>query len=210
LKAPDTSFSKLVLFTNALVPLALMAWDAYHHRLGANPQEFATRSTGVLTLVFLLATLAVTPLRKLTKANWLVRLRRMLGLFAFFYGALHLLTYVWFTEWFNLAEIVRDTLNRRFIFVGMASFLLMIPLAVTSTNASIKRLGGKRWALLHRLTYLCAAGGVIHYWMIVKAITATQIAFAVVLALLLGARVVFSLTKPKPKAKVQPRPAAQS
>jgi sulfoxide reductase heme-binding subunit YedZ len=207
---PDTQFSKFVLFTNAVVPLSLLGWDAYHHHLGANPQEFATRSTGVLTLVFLLTTLAITPLRKLTKANWLVKLRRMLGLFAFFYGALHLLTYVWFTEWFNLSEIVRDTLQRRFILVGMASFLLMIPLAITSTNASVKRLGGKRWALLHRLTYLCGIGGVIHYWMIVKAITSTQIAFAAVLALLLAARVVFSLTKSKPKTKIQPRRAAQS
>ncbi|MDT7542194.1 MAG: methionine sulfoxide reductase heme-binding subunit [Acidobacteriota bacterium] len=207
---PDTQFSKFVLFTNAIVPLSLLGWDAYHHRLGANPQEFATRSTGVLTLIFLLTTLAVTPLRKLTKANWLVKLRRMLGLFAFFYGALHLLTYVWFTQWFNLSEIVRDTLSRRFILVGMASFLLMIPLAITSTNASIKRLGGKRWALLHRLTYVCGVGGVIHYWMIVKAITSTQIAFAAMLALLLGARVLFSLTKSKPKTKIQPRPAAQS
>jgi methionine sulfoxide reductase heme-binding subunit len=204
---PDTQFSKLVLFTNGAVPLALLAWDAYHHRLGANPQEFATRSTGVLTLVFLITTLAVTPIRKLTKANWLVRLRRMLGLYAFFYGVLHLLTYVWFTEWFNFTEIVKDTLQRRFILVGMASFLLLIPLAITSTNASIKRLGGKRWALLHRLTYLCAVGGVIHYWMIVKVITSTQIAFAVALALLLGARVIFSLTKQKPK--MQPRAAAR-
>jgi sulfoxide reductase heme-binding subunit YedZ len=204
---PDTQFSKFVLFVNAVVPLSLLGWDAYHHRLGANPQEFATRSTGVLTLIFLLTTLAITPIRKLTKANWLVKLRRMLGLFAFFYGALHLLTYVWFTEWFNLSEIVRDTLQRRFILVGMASFLLMIPLAITSTNASVKRLGGKRWALLHRLTYLCGIGGVIHYWMIVKAITSTQVAFAAVLALLLGARVVFTLTKSKPK--MQPRPAAR-
>lgn len=205
---PDTQFSKFVLFVNAVVPLSLLGWDAYHHRLGANPQEFATRSTGVLTLIFLLTTLAITPIRKLTKANWLVKLRRMLGLFAFFYGALHLLTYVWFTEWFNLSEIVRDTLQRRFILVGMASFLLMIPLAITSTNASVKRLGGKRWALLHRLTYLCGIGGVIHYWMIVKAITSTQVAFAAVLALLLGARVVFTLTKSKPK--MQPRPASRS
>jgi sulfoxide reductase heme-binding subunit YedZ len=207
LATPDTQFSKLVLFTNGAVPLSLLAWDAYHHRLGANPQEFATRATGTLTLVFLITTLAITPVRKLTKANWLVKLRRMLGLYAFFYGALHLLTYVWFTEWFNVSEIVRDTLQRRFIFVGMASFLLMIPLAITSTNASVKRLGGKRWALLHRLTYVCAVGGVIHYWMIVKAITSTQIAFAAVLALLLGARIVFNLTKSKPK--MQPRPAAR-
>ncbi|MDQ3906934.1 MAG: sulfoxide reductase heme-binding subunit YedZ [Acidobacteriota bacterium] len=198
---PDTQFSKFVLFVNALVPLALLGYDAYHHRLGANPQEFATRSTGVLTLLLLFATLAVTPLRKLTKANWLIKLRRMLGLFAFFYGALHLLTYVWFTEWFNLSEIVKDTLNRRFIFVGMASFLLMLPLAITSTDAMIKRLGGKRWARLHKLTYVAAVGGVIHYWMIVKAITSTQIAFAVALAALLGARFVFRLLKQKPKVR---------
>lgn len=204
---PDTEFSKFVLFVNGVVPLSLLGWDAYHHHLGANPFEFATRSTGVLTLVFLFATLTITPLRKLTKANWLVKLRRMLGLFAFFYALLHLLTYVWFDKVFNLSEIVRDTWQRRFIFVGMASFIMLIPLAITSTNAMIKRLGGKRWAQLHKLTYVAAAGGVIHYWMIVKAITSTQIAFAAVLAILLGARVVFNLTRPKPK--MQPRAAAQ-
>ncbi|MDT7602512.1 MAG: methionine sulfoxide reductase heme-binding subunit [Acidobacteriota bacterium] len=204
---PDTNFSKLVLFTNAVVPLSLLGWDAYHHHLGANPFEFATRSTGVLTLVFLFATLCVTPLRKVTKANWLIKLRRMLGLFAFFYGALHLLTYVWFDKVFNFAEIARDTWQRRFIFVGMASFLMLIPLAITSTNAMVKRLGGKNWAKLHKLTYVAAVGGVIHYWMIVKAITNIQIAFAAVLALLLGARVVFYFMRPTPKAKL--RPAAQ-
>jgi sulfoxide reductase heme-binding subunit YedZ len=206
---PDPEFSKFVLFANAVVPLSLLGWDAYHHHLGANPFEFATRATGVLTLVFLFATLLVTPLRKLTKANWLVKLRRMLGLFAFFYGALHLLTYVWFDKVFNFSEIVRDTWQRRFIFVGMASFLMLVPLAVTSTNAMIKRLGGKRWAKLHKLTYVAAVGGVIHYWMIVKAITNTQIAFAAVLAILLGARLLFHFSGAKPKAKMQPRPAAQ-
>lgn len=206
---PDIKFTKFLLFVNCLVPLALLGWDAYHHRLGANPIEFATRSTGVLTLVFLFLTLAVTPLRKLTKANWLIKFRKMLGLYAFFYGALHLLTYVWFDKFFSVSEIVKDTWQRRFILVGMASFLLMIPLAITSTNAAIKRLGGKRWAKLHKLVYATAIGGVIHYWMIVKAITSTQIAFAAVLAVLLGARVVFHLTRPQAKAqKTQPRPAA--
>jgi sulfoxide reductase heme-binding subunit YedZ len=206
---PDIKFTKFLLFVNCLVPLALLGWDAYHHHLGANPIEFATRSTGVLTLVFLFLTLAVTPLRKLTKANWLIKFRKMLGLYAFFYGALHLLTYVWFDKFFSLSEIVKDTWQRRFILVGMASFLLMLPLAATSTNAAVKRLGGKRWARLHKLVYLTAVGGVIHYWMIVKAITSTQIAFAAVLALLLGARVVFHLTRPQAKAqKPQPRPAA--
>ena len=204
---PDVQFARFLLFTNSVVPLALLAWDAYHHRLGANPLEFATRSTGVLTLVFLFVTLAVTPLRKLTKANWLVKLRRQLGLFAFFYGALHLLTYVWFDKAFDLAEIARDTWQRRFIYVGMASFLLLVPLAVTSTNAMVKRLGGKRWARLHKLTYAAAAGGVIHYWMIVKVITPTQIAFAAVLAALLGYRLVTRLTSQTPKA--QPRPATK-
>ncbi|HVF45866.1 MAG TPA: protein-methionine-sulfoxide reductase heme-binding subunit MsrQ [Pyrinomonadaceae bacterium] len=206
---PDIKFTKFLLFTNCLVPLALLGWDAYHHRLGANPIEFATRSTGVLTLVFLFLTLAVTPLRKLTRANWLVKLRKMLGLYAFFYGALHLLTYVWFDKFFSVSEIVKDTWQRRFILVGMASFLLMAPLAATSTNAAVKRLGGKRWARLHKLVYLTAVGGVVHYWMIVKAITSTQIAFAAVLAALLGARLVFRLTRPQAKAqRTQPRPAA--
>jgi sulfoxide reductase heme-binding subunit YedZ len=206
---PDIKFSKFLLFVNCLVPLALLGWDAYHHHLGANPIEFVTRSTGVLTLVFLFLTLTITPLRKLTKANWLIKFRKLLGLYAFFYGALHLLTYVWFDKFFSVSEIVKDTWQRRFILVGMASFLLMIPLAATSTNASIKRLGGKRWARLHKLIYATAVGGVIHYWMIVKAITTTQIAFAAVLALLLGARVVFYLTRPQAKSrKAQPRPAA--
>lgn len=205
---PDIKFTKFLLFVNCLVPLSLLGWDAYHHRLGANPIELVTRSTGVLTLIFVLLTLLVTPLRKLTKANWLIKFRKMLGLYAFFYGALHLLTYVWFDKFFNLSEIVRDTWQRRFILVGMASFLLMVPLAVTSTNGMIKRLGGKRWARLHKLIYLTAIGGVVHYWMIVKAVTATQYAFAAVLFVLLGARVVFSLTRPK-AAKMQPRAATQ-
>lgn len=197
---PDVQFTKFLLFVNSLVPLALLGWDAYHHRLGANPYEFATRSTGVLTLVFLFITLAVTPLRRLTKAHWLVKLRRMLGLFAFFYGALHLLTYVWFDKAFDLTEIARDTWQRRFIYVGLASFLLMVPLALTSTNAMIKRLGGKRWARLHKLIYACAVGGVIHYWMIVKVVTTTQLVFAAVLAALLGYRLLARLTQPTPKA----------
>jgi sulfoxide reductase heme-binding subunit YedZ len=206
---PDIKFTKFLLFVNCLVPLTLLGWDAYHHHLGANPIELVTRSTGVLTLIFLFLTLLITPLRKLTKANWLIKFRKMLGLYAFFYGALHLLTYVWFDKFFNVSEIVKDTWQRRFILVGMASFLLMVPLAVTSTNAMIKRLGGKRWAKLHKLIYATAVGGVIHYWMIVKAITSTQLAFAAVLVVLLGARVVFHLTRTQAKAqKAQPRPAA--
>jgi len=175
--------------------LALLAWDAFFHHLGANPVEFATRTTGVLTLVFLFISLMVTPLRQTTGANWLIKFRRMLGLFAFFYGSLHLLTYVWFDKFFHLSEIVQDTLKRPFIFVGMASWLLLVPLAVTSTNAMIKRLGGKRWQRLHRLAYVIASGGVFHYYLIVKADARIPYAFAAVLAVLLGYRLVKALGK---------------
>ncbi|HEX8424596.1 MAG TPA: protein-methionine-sulfoxide reductase heme-binding subunit MsrQ, partial [Pyrinomonadaceae bacterium] len=163
--APDINFTRIVVFTNGLVPALLLTWDAYQQKLGANPIEFATRATGALTLVFLFITLAVTPLRKLTGANWLVKFRRMIGLYSFFYGCLHLLTYVWFDKFFSGREIVQDVTARPFITVGMVSFLLLVPLAVTSTNNMIKRLGGKRWAKLHKLTYVAATGGLIHYYM---------------------------------------------
>jgi sulfoxide reductase heme-binding subunit YedZ len=198
--APDIKFTRFVLFTNGLVPAVLLAWDAYHGKLGANPIEFATRATGVLTLVFLFVTLAVTPARKLTGANWLVKLRRQVGLYAFFYGCLHLLTYVWFDKFFGVREIVEDVYNRPFITIGMASFLLLVPLAATSTNGMIKRLGGKRWAKLHKLIYVAAIGGVIHYYMGVKADTTIPVLFAVVLALLLGYRWVKSRMDATPKS----------
>ena len=188
--AVDVNFARFLVFTNSAVPFALLLWDTYHHRLGANPLEFATRATGVLTLVFLLVTLLVTPLRKLTGANWLIKFRRMLGLYAFFYGCLHLLTYAWFDKAFSASEIFRDVTARPFITVGMASFLLLVPLAVTSTAPMIRRLGGRRWALLHKLIYVAAAGGVLHYWMLVKADTSVPAAFAAALALLLGYRLV--------------------
>jgi sulfoxide reductase heme-binding subunit YedZ len=186
--APDIKFTRILFFTNGLVPALLLAWDAYQQRLGANPIEFATRATGALTLVFLFITLAVTPVRHLTGWNWLVRFRRLLGLYSFFYAGLHLLTYVWFDKFFGVREIVEDVYARPFITVGMASFLLLVPLAATSTNGMIKRLGGKRWAKLHKLTYAAAAGGVLHYYMGVKADTTIPVLFAVVLAALLGYR----------------------
>ncbi|MGH9942412.1 MAG: sulfite oxidase heme-binding subunit YedZ [Pyrinomonadaceae bacterium] len=202
-QAPDAKFIKLVMFVNALVPLVLLAWDAWRKNLGANPVEFATRATGVLTLLFLLISLSITPLRKLTGAYWLIKFRRMLGLYAFFYGCLHLLTYVWFDKFFALREIVKDTFTRPFILVGMASFLLLVPLAVTSTNQMIKRLGGKRWARLHKLVYAVAAGGVLHYYMIVKSDTRAPVAFAAVLALLLIYRIV-TASPNRPTLKVSP------
>ncbi|HWX40544.1 MAG TPA: protein-methionine-sulfoxide reductase heme-binding subunit MsrQ [Blastocatellia bacterium] len=186
----DIKFVKLVVFVNAAVPLVMLGWDAYHHNLGANPIEFATRTTGALTLVFLLLCLAVTPLRKSLAQPWMIKLRRMLGLYAFFYGCLHLSTYVWFDKFFDVRAIVGDTLKRPFITVGMLSFVLLTPLAVTSTNAMVKRLGGKRWNRLHKAVYVAAAGGVIHYYELVKADRREPILFGVALALLLGYRLV--------------------
>jgi methionine sulfoxide reductase heme-binding subunit len=184
----DVRFAKLVVFINSLVPLVLLLWDLYHKRVGPNPLEFATRTTGMLTLIFLSVTVAVTPLRKIFGINSLVKVRRMLGLFAFFYGALHLLTYVWFDRWFNLASVVQDVGRRPFILVGMTAFFLMVPLAITSTNKMVKRLGGKRWARLHRLVYLAAIAGVVHFWMLVKSDIRLPLTFAFILLFLLGFR----------------------
>lgn len=196
----EIKFYKLALFVNALVPLALLGWDWRVGRLGANPLDFVTRATGTLTLVFLALTLAVTPLRKWTGAQWLVRLRRMLGLFAFFYGSLHFAAYVWFDKWFDLTAIAQDVARRWFILVGFVAFTSMVPLAVTSTDKMIKRLGGKRWQKLHRLTYLSAAAGVFHYYLLVKSDVRKPLAFALVVAVLLGYRLMASYSK-GPKAR---------
>jgi len=184
----DTRFARFVIFVNALVPLALLGWDAYHHRLGANPLEFITHTTGTLTLVFLVISLAVTPLRKILGLPWMIKFRRMTGLFAFFYGSLHLLTYLWFDQVFDLGAVAADTAKRPFILLGMLGFFLMVPLAITSTNSMVRRLGGKRWNRLHRLVYVAAIAGVLHYWMLVKADTTIPLVFAAVLAALLGYR----------------------
>ena len=183
-----TRFAKLLLLINALVPLGLLLWDVWRKQVGANPLEYATRTSGMLTLVFLFLTLALSPLRRITGLNWLVRFRRMLGLFAFFYGFLHLMTYVAFDRFFRLTTIPGDVAGRRFIAVGMAAFFLMLPLAVTSTNKMVKRLGGKTWARLHRLVYISAILGVTHYFMLVKSDWRQPLTFAFILAVLLGFR----------------------
>jgi sulfoxide reductase heme-binding subunit YedZ len=186
---PDIKFSKQLVFVNCAVPIALLGWDAYHHRLGANPQEFVLHTTGTLTLIFLLLSLAVTPLRKALGLPWMIQFRRMLGLFAFFHGVLHLLAYTWFDKAFNLGAITEDTLKRPFIFLGMFGFLLMVPLAATSTNKMVRRLGGRRWNRLHKLAYVAAIAGVIHYYLLVKADITKPLLFGIVLAALLGYRV---------------------
>jgi sulfoxide reductase heme-binding subunit YedZ len=192
----DTKFSKILISVNAFVPLIILAFDAWSGKIGANPIEFFLRTTGVLTLVFLLLTLSVTPLRKMFEWNNLIKFRRMLGLYAFFYGFLHLITYSIFDKSLSVAAIVSDIWQRPFIAVGMLAFFLLIPLAVTSTNGMIKRLGGKNWAKLHKLTYLIAILGVIHFWMIVKSDLTYPLLFGFVLAILLGYRI-FANQKPK-------------
>jgi sulfoxide reductase heme-binding subunit YedZ len=182
------SFPKFVVFVNALIPLVLLLTDLYRGRVGPNPLEFATRTTGMLTLVFLSLTVAITPLRRIFGANSLVKFRRMLGLFALFYGTLHLLTYIWFDRLFNLASTVKDVAQRPFILVGMTAFLLMVPLAITSPNKMVKRLGGKRWARLHRVVYVAAVLGVVHFWMLVKSDVRLPLTFAFIILFLLGYR----------------------
>ncbi len=206
---PDIKFSKLVIFINSAIPFALLAWDAYHHRLGTNPQEFVLHTTGTLTLVFLTLSLAVTPLRKMLGLPWMIRFRRTLGLFAFFYGCLHLLTYTWFDKGFNFSVIVEDTLKRPFIFLGMFGFLVLIPLAVTSTNKMVKRLGGRRWNRLHKLAYLAAIAGVLHYYLLVKADTRIPLAFGFTLAALLGYRILNKLLPSLTERRLAKPPAAK-
>lgn len=181
----DVKFNKTLISINAFIPLTLFAWDGFRGNVGTNPIEFFLRTTGILCLISLLITLSVTPLRKIFGWNSLIKYRRMLGLYAFFYGILHLVTYSFFDKSLNFSAIVSDTFQRPFIFVGMLAFTMMIPLAVTSTNAMIKRMGGKNWANLHKLTYLISIGGVLHFYMIVKSDIFYPIIFGFILLILL-------------------------
>ncbi len=179
---------KPALFIVALVPLAFLIYRALNNDLGANPIETINRYTGDWVLRFLLLTLAITPLRRLTGWNGLLRYRRMLGLFAFFYACLHFLSWAWLDQYFVLADIIRDVAKRPYITVGFACFLMLIPLAVTSTSAMIRRLGAKRWQQLHRLVYLIGIGGVVHFLWLVKSDIREPLVYAAILAVLLGSR----------------------
>src|SRR5256712_10064468 len=180
---------KPVIFLACLGPLAHLGWKAHARALGANPIEVIPHSTGDWILRSLLITLSITPLRKPTGQLWLIRYRRMFGLFAFFYGVLHFLTYIWLDKFFAFHEMLADVAKRRFITVGFTGFVLLIPLAITSTTGWIRRLGGRRWNLLHRLIYVTAISGVIHYLWLVKADIRKPLQYGFVLALLLGYRV---------------------
>jgi sulfoxide reductase heme-binding subunit YedZ len=187
---------KVAVFALALLPFARMVWLTAAGEL-VEPLEFITHGTGDWTLYFLCITLAVTPLRRLTGANWLVKLRRMLGLFAFFYAALHFTTFIWFDHFFDLAAIWKDVLKRPFITVGFIAFVLLVPLAVTSTNAMARRLGGKRWQALHRTIYLIAPLAILHFWWMKagKHNFAQPILFGAIVALLLGLRLYWNFAR---------------
>lgn len=185
---PFTWF-KVLVFAASLIPAARLVMGLFTGGLGANPVEFITHTTGTFALVFLMLTLAVTPLRRITGYANLIRLRRMLGLFAFFYTCLHLSTFVVMDHFFDPAAILQDVLKRPYITAGSVGFLLMVPLALTSTAGWIRRLGGRRWQQLHRLVYFSAIAGVVHFLWLVKADLREPLIFAGVLTMLLGYRI---------------------
>lgn len=194
---------KVPVFLACLGPLAVLVWKQTHDLLGANPVEVITRSSGKWTLVFLLITLSVTPVRKLAGLSWLIKFRRMLGLFAFFYGCLHLTTYIWLDKFFDVQAMLHDIAKRRFITAGMTAWFLMLPLAITSTRGWIRRLGGKRWQKLHRLIYFSAAAGVVHFIWLVKADLRRPLTFGSILAVLLAYRVIsWLLSRARTRAAV--------
>ncbi len=182
-------WTKALLFALCLIPFANLLWRIYTRDLTANPIEFITHRTGDWTLRFLLITLGITPLRDRLNLPQLIRFRRLLGLFAFFYGFLHLATWIWLDKSFDTEQMWEDILKRRFITVGMAGLLLMIPLALTSTSGWVRRLGFRKWQRLHRAIYFSAAAGVIHYYWLVKSDIRLPVVYGMILAMLLIYRI---------------------
>ena len=200
---------KVFLFVMCLVPCFYLAWRAWNQDLTANPIEYITHFTGDWTIRFLVFTLAVTPLRKTLKLPDLIRFRRMIGLFAFFYGTLHFTTYLVVDKFFDFHEIWRDIAKRPYITAGFTGFVLMIPLAVTSTAGWIRRLGGKRWQFLHRLVYASAVAGVIHYYWLVKSDVRLPLLYALLVGILLAFRAVSTLVNRRPRAVAVTRAVAR-
>lgn len=201
---------KPIVFLLSLLPLALLLLNAFNGNLSANPIDDITDETGTWTLRFLMITLAVTPLRNLTGWSTLTRLRRMFGLYAFFYGLLHFTTFVYLDKFFDLDEILADIPKRPFITVGFTAFILMIPLVVTSPNRVAKWIGGKKWRLLHRLVYVTAIGGVIHYLWLVKADQQRPLIYGGILTVLLGYRVWHYLRPRLSKARLRDKRSVES
>ena len=197
-----SNWTKAVVFCASLAPVAILVWRGFHDELGANPIESITHRTGEWTIRFLMFTLAITPLRKLLGMPDLIRFRRMLGLFAFFYGCLHLTTYLWLDKFFDMAEIWKDVYKRPFITAGFTAWVLLVPLAATSTAGWIRRLGGKRWQRLHRLVYVSAAAAVVHYYWLVKSDVRWPLFYGAVLVLLLALRLVRARRRPVAKPAV--------
>jgi sulfoxide reductase heme-binding subunit YedZ len=189
-RLPSRRWIKIPVFLLCLAPLLLLAWKALHQDLGANPIEFITHATGDWTLRFLAITLAISPLRRLLGLPELIRYRRMLGLFAFFYGCLHFTTYLWLDKFFDFAEISKDVWKRPFITAGFLGFISMAPLALTSTAGWIRRLGGRRWQMLHRLVYVSAIAGVVHYYWLVKSDIRKPVLYGSIVLVLLAERAV--------------------
>ena len=200
------TIAKVIVFIAALGPLAWLIVKALQNDLGANPVEYITHATGDTTMIFLLLALAITPLRKLMKLPDLIRFRRMLGLYAFFYGSLHLLTFVGLDHHFAWAEVLPDVYKRPYVTAGFTAWVLMLPLALTSTAWSIRKLGGKRWQALHRLIYVSAIAGVVHYWWLVKKDITDPAIYGAILAVLLGFRIVSRFAGSGPRQGVPAAP----
>lgn len=181
------TLTKVIIFFLCLLPAVWLLTNFFQDNLGANPFEALTRQSGEWTLRFLLIVLAITPLRKITGQAWLMAYRRMLGLYVFFYACLHLTTYIWFDQFFDWDEIVTDIIKRPFITVGMLAFVLLLPLAITSTNNWMRRLG-RRWKKLHQMVYIIGILGVLHYLWLVKADLREPLIYSAILIILLAYR----------------------
>jgi sulfoxide reductase heme-binding subunit YedZ len=197
---------KAPIFVLCLTPVAFLGWRALQNRLGANPIEFITHFTGDWTLRFLVIALTITPLRKLSGLPELIRFRRMLGLFAFFYGSLHFLTYIWLDKFFDWSDMWKDVVKRPFITAGFLAFVLLVPLAITSTTGWIRRLGGARWQMLHRLVYVSGVAGAVHYYWLVKSDVRLPLMYASLVGVLLVYRIV---EKVRHSSSAGRRPAPQ-
>lgn len=197
-------YAKAVVFLLGVGPLAAIVWPFWRRYIIPNPLEFIQHATGDWTLRFLLITLTISPLRKLVRLPELIRFRRMLGLFAFFYACLHFTTYLWFDKLFDAHEIWKDVYKRPFITVGFTAFVLLIPLAITSTAGWIRRLGGRRWQILHRAIYISAVCGVIHYYWLVKSAVIRPLTYAAIVAALLGWRAVDWIVRRRHAAPAKP------
>jgi sulfoxide reductase heme-binding subunit YedZ len=205
-----SKWAKIIVFSLSSVPLLVIIWRGFHNNLTANPVEFLQHKTGDWTLRFLIFTLCVTPFRKVLNLPELIRFRRMLGLFAFFYASLHFLTYLGPDQSFNFGGMLKDVIKRPFITVGFTAFVLLVPLVITSTAAWVRRLGGKRWQALHRSVYLCAILGVIHYYWLVKSDVREPLFYGFLVGILLLWRFTEWLTRRRAAALAHTAPIRTS